>query len=295
MTARSLRTGRSTSIGIAVPDIEYPLYASLVRGVEDVAKEYGYQVLLTSTADDPAVEAKQLRGLLSSQVRQFVVIPSPGGEDNLRWLRSEGAEVVVVNRVCGFGDFDSVCEDDFQGGREATTHLIDLGHRRIGHIGGPSRLSTESERQRGYRQALADAEIPYDPSLVWQGPNDQSSGMASLGSLLADPQPPTAVFVSSGPATLGALKGCQQSGITIGHDLSIIGYGDAEWTHVVSPPLTVVGQPLRETGIEVGQLLFNGPLDGTRHMVLPPHLIIRASTSPPQINRHTKNQPEETR
>jgi DNA-binding LacI/PurR family transcriptional regulator len=175
---------------------------------------------------------------------------------------------------------DTVVIDNERGAREATEHLLRLGHQRIGLIQGRPGLSTSRERLDGYRQALHDAGVQFDPLLVEEGDSRQASGRRLAPHLLAGERPPTALVVSNGLMTLGALESIHRLGLRVPEDVAIIGFDDMPWALAVEPPLTVVRQPAEAMGRRAMELLLRRVAEPERELqvvALQPELVVRGS------------------
>jgi DNA-binding LacI/PurR family transcriptional regulator len=204
--ARRLRASRGPTslVGLVIPDIQNPFFADVARGVEDVAQAHGYVTVLANSDEDADKERQYLDVLRAESVDGVILPPVSGGEDAAARLADAGIPVVYVDRrprrVLG----DTVVIDSERGAHDATEHLLRLGHRRIGFVGGRPQLSTSRERLEGYRHALRDADVPFDPALVAEGDSRQPSGERRTRELLTGEHPPTALLVSNNMMTLGA-------------------------------------------------------------------------------------------
>lgn len=281
--ARRLRveTGGTSLIGLLIPDIQNPFFADLARGVEDAAREHGYALFLGNSDEDSDQESRYLDVMRAESVDGLILPPVSGAEATVRGLVDDGIPVVCVDRRLPRTIVDTVVIDNERGAREATQHLVGLGHRRIGFIVGRPELSTSEERRRGYRQALVAAGIELDPALVREGDSRQASGRRLATELLDAAQPPTALVVGNGLMTLGALETIRCQGRRIPGDVALIGYDDMPGALAFDPPLTVVRQPAHEMGRRALELLLQRiahPEHGPPQLVmLQPRLVVRGS------------------
>ena len=264
-----------------IPDLQNPFFADLARGVEDAARTNGYTVLIGNTDEDAAREQRYLEVMGAESVDGVILPPSgrrsPAAEELIR----AGTPVVSVDRRLTRPRVDEAVIDNVLGASQATRHLIEQGHRRIGFIHGAMRLSTSRERLKGYREALADAGIPFDPSLTLAGDSRQPSGHRLTNRLLALSPRPSALLVGNSMMTLGALEAVHQAGLQVPHDLAIVGYDDMPWALALDPPLTVVRQPGYELGSVAADLLMrriSEPGRSTTVVMLQPELLVRASS-----------------
>ena len=281
--ARRLRVkcGRSTLLGLVIPDLQNPFFADLARGVEDAAQLQGYTVLIGNADEDPAKELRYLQVMGAESVDGVILPPaglrSPGVEELLR----AGIPVVCVDRRLASPRVDVALIDNVQGAYAATAHLIAQGHRRVGFIRGTPDLSTSRERLQGYRDALADHEIEFDPGLALAGDSRQPSGKRLTADLIGQSPPPTALLVGNSMMTLGALEAIREAGLRLPDDLALIGYDDMPWALALDPPLTVVRQPGYELGARATELLLQrirAPGRSTAAVMLQPELVIRRSS-----------------
>lgn len=281
--ARRLRVrgGRSALIGLLIPDLQNPFFADLARGVEDAASGEGFTVLIGNTDEDARRERHYLQVMGAESVDGVILPPSgrrsPAAEELIR----HGTPVVCVDRRLTRPRVDVAVIDNVRGAYEATHHLLDRGHQRIAFIHGAPRLSTSRERLKGYREALADAGIPFDPSLTLAGDSRQPSGHRLTSRLLALSPRPSALLVGNSMMTLGALEAVHQAGLQVPHDLAIVGYDDMPWALALDPPLSVVRQPGYELGSVAADLLMRRigePGRSTTVVMLQPELLVRASS-----------------
>jgi LacI family transcriptional regulator len=279
--AQSLKRNRSHAIGLVITDISNPFFTSLVRGIEDVANQAGYSVILCNTDEDPAKELTYLRMLSRKRVDGIVVAPTGTPSAFIDGLIESGFPLVCIDRASPGAPCDIVLVDNVGGARSATEHLIGLGHRRIGIISGLAPVGTSSERLAGYRAALAGAGIAEQPALVRAGNSRMDGGYRRMLELLDLPARPSALFVTNNLMTLGALGALQARGVRVPEDVALIGFDDFEWAVVLRPRLTAVAQPTYEIGETAARMLLDrvegDPPPEPRRVVLPTRLIVRES------------------
>lgn len=278
--ARSLRLRQSFVLAMLLPDITNPLFASIVLGIEEVAGQRGYGVILANTGGSAERERAHLRSLKARRVDGLIVASVYLRDPSVRWLREQGIRHVLVNRYSDERD-PFVGADDFAGGVAATRHLLELGHRRIGHLAGSPGVSTGVERRRGYASALAEAGIAEDPALVVESGYFEDTGRAAMERLLDLPAPPTAVFAVNDLAAIGAQAAVLDRGLRIPEDVAIVGYNDIPLAARVAPPLTTLRVPAREFGRLSAEMLIEQIGSGRvrrRRVVLRPELVVRGST-----------------
>lgn len=298
--ARQLKTGQTPILGLVVPSVANPFWGTFAQYAEETAREHGYQVLLGNAGRDPTAEERYAESLWSHGVRGVIFGSSPLSLDHLHRLVGRGMRVVTFDRR-GLGrkesdpaaaEIDSVSVDNVAGAKLATDHLIGLGHRRIGFLSGPLRTASRLLRLEGYRAALAAADLPFDPSLVWQGTagdgygdvEGADLGRAGTAALLGLSDPPSAIFAINDMYALGAYAGARDARLSVPADLSVVGFDDIFLAPIASPALTTVRQPLRQMLRSAVPLLIrrvDGSDDGpAEHRSVPAELVARASTAP---------------
>ena len=245
--ARSLRTDRSPIIGIICDDITSVFTTAIVRGIQDRLKADDYFCIVINTDWDPASEQRAIRDLAGHSIEGIIFAETTHQSANVE-LNIEDKKHVFVHRLFPIGYPNSVIPDEMYGSRLAVSHLIRLGHRRIGHIAGSKEYFSAEERLQGYRQELAAAGIPYDPTLVEPGGFDVEPGYAAAQKLLDLPEPPTAIFAANDLIALGTIYAAQDKGLRVPEDLAIVGYDDKEIASLSRPKLTTVTLPCFEMG-----------------------------------------------
>ncbi len=284
LMARSLRKQQSRSIVVLVPVLENPFYPEIIRGLEAAARDRGYSLLLGITVYDRGVEASYI-DLVRNQ-RADGILLLDGGLDALLegGSRFVVPSVQVIERLPGL-DLPWVGIDDRTAAALGVRHLLDLGHRRIGHISGWDRCSVTADRLAGYRDALREAGIDDDPALVAPGDFLFEAGEAAARKLMALPVPPTALFCANDTSALGAMRYLHTLGLKVPRDVSIVGFDDIHLAVQADPPLTTLRQPRFDTGFASMTLLLDllqGVPDVVTQQTLPVELIVRGSTAPPR-------------
>jgi DNA-binding LacI/PurR family transcriptional regulator len=288
--ARSLVTRKSSIVGIVVPDIAHSYFAEITRGVEEVLEPAGYDLLLCHSSLDPRKETSEIETLLGSRVAGLIVASeqperAPGVFVE---LRENGTPFVLVDRFFPGHDFPAVRVDDIAVGRLATEHLLELRHKAIAHIRG-SRLSPGALRYRGYQNALRAHGLSAVKDHIVYGTFDIESGRVAMKSLLALPNRPTAVFAANDPMAIGAIYACQQAGVSVPDDISIVGAGNIEGAHHPFPFLTTVDWSRTNLGRNAAELLVSIIAHPDEHAFkadpLIPRLLNRQSTAAPRRAR----------
>jgi len=238
-TARSLKTQRSGIIGMIMPNNSNPFFAEVIRGVEDVCFEHGYNLILCNSDDAPQKQVRYVRVLNERQVDGLVVLSS-GDEGNLYKLLDEtGLPHVIVDRDASASDTDIVQVDHEHGGYLAASHLLSLGHRRIACISGPKNLSPIHQRVKGYTKALKEAGITAAPGSLRESDFTSAGGFAAMQHLLTLHPRPTAVFACNDLMAIGAICAAASVGLRIPEDLSIVGFDNVALAQFTNPPLTM--------------------------------------------------------
>ena len=281
--ARSLRRKETLTLGMIVPDNANPFFAMLAHTVENVCYHQGYSLILTNSGGDPAREIANVGVLLSKQVDGLILAAvGLGSRDLEQALRA--APVVLVDRNLPGAGVDTLLVDNLGGGRQATRYLIELGHRRIGCITGPSTTTPSADRVTGYRRALQEAGIAVDEDLITRGDFQFAGGYAGVQALLALPKPPTAIFACNDLMAMGAIAAGAASGRQVPTDLSIVGFDDSALAAYTTPALTTIAQPIAEIGrLATEMIIRRSQMSDApqQRRILGTQLIVRQSTSFP--------------
>ena len=275
-----LQKGKASLLGLVIPDIRNPFFADVTRGVEDVAQAHDY-ALLISNSDEDAEKQRLALEILQTEDVDGVIVPPVGTHDPaIKTLIDSGIAVVCVDRRLQNARVDTILSDNRKGAYEAVSHLIELGHERIGFIGGVPHISTLTERREGYEQALRDHGLPVDPALIREGDVRREQGRVFTEQLLALDRPPTALFTGNNLTTLGALAALNERGVAVPDEMALVGYDDVPWPMALNPPPTVVDQPGYEMGRRAAEILLErlqSPDRSPTTVTLQPKLIVRRS------------------
>ena len=281
--ARSLRVNRSRIIGLLISDIQNPFFMSLIQGVEDEAHRNGYSLLLCNSNEDPHKEQQYLNVLCAERVAGAIIVPTRERLDaEIASFHARNIPLIAVDRRIKNNSVDAVLVDNKLGAREAVAHLISNGYQRIGAITGPKTVTTGQERLEGYRQALQEAGIPYDPSLTRSGTFRKESGQHFAEELLAITPSIDALFVGNNMMAMGALEAIHQRNLQVPEDIAFVGYDELPWVAPGFGSLTTVAQPVYELGSTAALRLFRR-LQKTapysrQEVILTPTLTIRDSS-----------------
>jgi len=278
--ARDLRVRSSRAVGVLIPDIENPFFTSLVCGIEEVLGKTDYSLLLSNYNEDPELEERRLEVFRAEGVRGLIFAASRAPSRLYTELAKAGMALTAVSRETSRLPVDQVTVANQEGAYAATSHLIELGHKRIAMINGPLALTTARDRQAGYEQALREAGMSLDERLVIHSAFKQAGGQAAMRQLLLSAVRPTAVFAGSNLLTLGALQAIHELGWAIPNDIAIVGFDEMPWAMSLRPPLTTVAQPAFDVGRTAAELLLarvREPGLPRRQVVLETKLIVRSS------------------
>jgi LacI family transcriptional regulator len=278
--ARSLRTRRSHTVALIIPDITNPYYPALARGIQNVLAGGGYHVLVCNTDREPRYEAEYVADVLDRQVDGILMAAFHLVARDLDDVFLHEVPFVAFGARIAHAAVDVVRSDDAAGGRDATRHLIAAGHTRVGMIGGPPGLPPSEARLSGYRQALAEAGLPLVPELVVHGDFTRPGGAAAMRRIVALEERPTALFCANDLMAIGAIDTAREAGLRLPEDLALAGYDDIEAAAFLTPSLTTVLNPADELGATAGRMLlermsgYRGP---RREVVIPHRLVKRES------------------
>lgn len=279
-------TKRTRVLGLIIPDNSNMFFADLSKAIEVAARRAGYGVLYGNTSNDPKRDLAYMQMFTDRQVDAIIFARSApllkgDGETGLKFIQNSAIPFVTVDRQLPGSDTPAVLLDHFKGGYMATRHLLDLGHTRIGCYTGPRDLVSSSERLEGYRAALDDAGIPYDPSLLFEGDYQLGREREAFRHLLNHKV--SAVFAFNDVMASGLYREAREAGLSIPEDLSVVGFDNIPFCDILQPPLTTVSQPIDQMGacvVDVLVQLLEGEdtADVKRNYTYQPKLIVRKST-----------------
>jgi len=261
ITASGLANGRSRLIGALIPSLTWPLIPEIMRSVAEVVGLTSYELVLYSINDINHEKDRSavITRILSTNLTSGLLAIYPGHSSQyLTKLHRQGFPVVLVDdQILPPEGLPWIGSDNYGGGYEATRYLIDLGHRRIGHIQGPLKHQCSHDRYQGYCDALREAGIERDPALVLQGDFMPPSGRACAHTLLSLADPPTAIFASNDYMAYGIMAAAEEHGLSIPDELSVIGFDDTYPSALMQPPLTTIRQPFFDMGKRAIELMLS--------------------------------------
>jgi LacI family transcriptional regulator len=283
--ARSLRTRRSHTVGVLIPDLNNPLFPPMIRGLEDRLATAGYVALLGNTDGDTGREQTIFEQMRARHVDGFVLATAQAADPVLAEAASADLPVVLMNRLDPDHDFSSVSVDNEQGMRMSVAHLAGLGHTRIAHIAGPQRMTTGEGRRRGYVAGLRAAGLaPDDDLIVSAAAFTVEEGTRCCRELLGRGADFTAVAVANDMLAVGGYAALDEAGLSCPQDLSLVGFNDMPFVDRLRPALTTIRVPQYQLGTEAAQLLLErveGHDAPVKILYMAPELVVRASTAPP--------------
>jgi LacI family transcriptional regulator len=281
--ARSLRTRRSHTIGVLIPDLNNPLFPPIIRGIEDRLAEHGYVALIGNTDADPGKERLVFDQMRARHVDGFVLATATLNSPILAEAAQAELPLVLMNRTAQDYPFSSVSVDNEQGVRAAVAHLVALGHTRIGHIAGPQGISTGVARLRGYQEAMGSHRLPIGPAdIVYASGYTVEEGLRCGRDLLESADDLTAVVAANDMLAVGCYGALDELDRRCPEDMSVIGFNDMPFVDRLHPPLSTVRFPHTQVGTEAARLLIerieNGEGNPVKILFLAPELIARGST-----------------
>lgn len=282
--ARALRTAKTRTIGVLLPDLTNPIFPPMVRGVEDALLEDAHTALLADTDNDPEKEAEAVTALQSRQVDGLLIATARREHPLIERLAAGGVAIVLMNRLTDRPDVAAVVSDDETGIAEAFDHLHGLGHRRIAHLAGPSDLSSGADRTRAFEYRAGTAGIADGCPVIECERFTQEAGAAAMERLLADHSAVTAVIASNDLIALGAIQTLARLGKRCPEDVSVVGFNDMPFLEMMAPPLTTVRVSHYDLGFEAARMLIEMLRRPTarRKILMPARLVIRGSTAAPR-------------
>lgn len=253
--ARQLRKLETKTILVVVPDITNTFFSKILRGIERVAIENDYEVLLGDTGNDVERERGYLDILRQKKADGMILLTARLESHLLEEMAGEFPVVLACEYLEG-STIPTVSIDNISSARKATEYLINLGHRRIGFISGPLNVILSRDRLKGFRQAMEQHNIPMESFLVQEGDFSFESGYNMMMKFLALDQPPTAVFAANDEMAIGAIKAIKSKGLHVPDDISVVGFDDIKFASIYEPALTTISQPMFEIGKKAMELLI---------------------------------------
>jgi LacI family transcriptional regulator len=282
--ARGLVKKQSYTIGLIIPDISNPFFPQVARGVEDGVRAKGYSVFLCNTNYESAQEARYLKLLVEKRVDGIILTSGFQVSAPSDVLPADTIPMVSLCTLSENVKNSFVVIDNERGGFIATKHLIEQGYSTIGFIGAKNVDYSESQRCRGYRQALEKFNIPFNGDFVFTGDLKRETGYGIIKRIIAEQDPPRAFFVENDLMALGVIQGIKDSGLRVPDDIAVVGFDDIAFAAFPEISLTTVRQPKYEMGRLAADILLDCIINGTqepKRYILEPELVIRTSSGKP--------------
>lgn len=284
LIAQSLQTRKSNNIGVIVPEIRNSFFSTVISGIEDLAYEAGYTIMVCQSNDTFEREAINTRALAANRVAGMLVSVSQETAefDHLRQVIRQGVPIVLFDRVVDEIDAPKVVVDDFNGAFQAVTHLIETGRRRIAHLTSAGSLYVGQRRREGYEAALQQHGLPVRPEYIIEGGCHEEDGRSGARRLMALAEPPDGIFAINDPVAIGAFLYLQDQRVLIPEQIGLVGFTDNPNSVLVRPALTTINQPAYEIGKTAASLLLDiltgKTLKNGKTITLETRLVIRGST-----------------
>jgi LacI family transcriptional regulator len=281
--AMGLLRQQTKMIGVIVPDLVTHFYSSVISGIEEVAKENGYYILISSSNESFEKEKESVQNLLKSRVEGLIVCISQqtSGFEHFRQLVQNDIPLVFFDRVAEIPGVPKVTVDGAEAAKNVTRHFYENGCRRIAYISGPNHLNISKKRKEGYLNGLQECGLPYNPDLLVECNLNTEEATVATQKLLALKQIPDAIFGINDTIAFAAMKEIKKHKLKIPDDIALVGFTDEFHSTVVEPALTSVTHPTLQMGRESAQLFFKCIEKGENfeeNVVLPTSLIVRDSS-----------------
>lgn len=281
--ARALKTRRSMSIGMVVPDITNPFFPPVVRGAEDVLDRAGYSLLLSSSDNDLGKARRQTAAMLEGQADGLLLAMARRDDPLVTDLRAGGTPLVLVNRTIDRGGVSAVVPDDFHGALEAVEHLYALGHRRLAFVGGPLSTSNGARRRASFDETVQRLGLP-EVAALEASAFDEQAGYAAAQTLLTEHPRITGVVAGNDLIAVGIIVAAAERGRNCPRDISVVGFNDMLLAGRLQPPLTTIRIPQYDVGTRAAELLMALVAEPARRpetVLISGELVVRGSTAPP--------------
>lgn len=281
--ASNLRNKKSNTIGIVVPLINRHFFSSVISGVEDIAYNAGYNVVISQSNDLAEKEVNIVQSMFSNRVDGLIISIAMQTDtfDHLKLFRKKNMPLVFFDRVVPEIETDKIVVNDFACAFKVTQHLIDQGYKRIAHLAGPQNLMTYFDRKKGYLSALENSGLQKDDSLILVNTLTSSDGESAVQQLMNLPAPPDAIFCGNDTTALSVMIYLREKGYRIPEDIGIVGFSNEPFSRVVSPSISTIAQPGFEMGQKAAELVIRKIETREKTyqtIVMPAELIVRESS-----------------
>ncbi len=275
--ARNLKTNKTKTIGVVIPELNNNFCTEIIPGMEDILRKSGYATIVCDCRTNKELEKNAVDFLYRRRVDGIINMPVNSDGSHLSCFHKVKKPIVLIDRKINGIECDYVLVDNLTAVKNAIQKLIDYGHTRIGMIGGPEDIFTAQERLLGYKLALMEAGIVPEDRLITHGDYTINGGVRCLEELVKTNPDMTAVFVANYEMTMGAVIGMNELGVKIPEELSVIGFDSVEFARACKPKLTIVTQPTQEIAENVAQLILKR-IEDSSHGEAPDYQIIKLQT-----------------
>jgi DNA-binding LacI/PurR family transcriptional regulator len=290
--ARGLKTKRSNALGVIVSRIDDPFFGEILQGIEDVAREAGYSLLVAASHRNFEREQAIVQAMGERRVDGLIVCSTHFGKEHEQKLRAYGIPIVAVDNQALSDYRYSIYHDDFYGSQQATQHLIDLGHVRIAYLGNEKAGRTTQDRLDGFCRTMKDADYPVGDEYIFHGPDGTpAGGVAGAEYFIQREERPTAIVCFNDMMALGVLQAYKNAGLGVPEDCSVVGFDDISIAAYAEPALTTFEQPKYQLGLTAAQMMLHlvDSADGAASAsppetrILRGKMVVRGSTAAPGV------------
>ena len=282
LLASSLRSKKSSTIGLIIPDSSNMIFSGVEKNIEDILFSQNYNVIVCNSAYDINRELEQLNILRSKMVDGIIIVPATTNGNHLKKFKSVGIPIIILDRMIPDINVDTVLVDNYKGGYDAAEYLISLGHTDIGYIDRISDHSHSLERKKGFVKAFEEKSLPFDVNNIVRGGFTFDVGVEAVKKLLKGNSKITAIFTFNDINAFGVIRGLVDLGLKVPEDISVIGFDDTPLSEIYIPRLTTIRYPISEMASVVSKLLLKRIAEPgfkkALKKIIPTELIIREST-----------------
>ncbi len=280
--ARGLKTNKTETIGLIIPDIANPFFSSIAKSIEQEARKKGFMIMLSDSHEDIETETRILGLLQDQKVDGIIIAPVGTRKTHLEKIYQAGVPMVAIDRYFKNSAIPFVVSNNYAGSKEGVELLIKHGHEKIACIQGPPKTSPNRERVNGYRDALKESHIAVHEDYILGNNFGEKNGYVQGQMLLEHEEPPTAIFALSNLISLGVLRAIQEKGLQVPGDVSILSFDEQPYSQWLATPMTTIEQPKKEIGDKAIQLLLKqieNQDEGLESLFLKTRLIERKSVA----------------
>jgi len=254
--ARSLKTSKSKTVGVIIPELSNIFVTSIITVIEDILRNNGYSIIVTDCRTDESLERDVVNFMMSKRVDGIICMPVSKSGKFLKQATDAKIPIILIDRMLDDIDTDVVMVDNISASERAISHLVENGHKEIGIVVGPNEIFTSQERLKGYKEALNRKKIKVNEDNIVFSNYTVQGGYESLKQLVKKNKDMTAVFMTNYEMTLGAIIAINELGIKIPEDISFIGFDNLQLSRIVKPKLSIVDQPLEDIGKNAASLML---------------------------------------